>query len=450
MFSTRTIKVSLIIACCILTGLALRPAAAVEPQRACAEATPAAPGTTLRSFGEELIRVDLKSAGILSLDLSVPGPATVDAQLAPRAEECATAELPVEWTMIERSARHLVLASPAPGSWFFRVAAEDPRQEVGAWRLRAGFAPATVIREEILLEPEGYPVLARELRFHAAGWLKTEEQEIDPDPVRLELAGGRLLVSLVMLYADGGSGPALARMVLLGDNAGRAKTEEQEIDPDPVRVELEGESVTALVTVFAGVKTEEQEIDPDPVRLELAPVSHRIRFRAADPDARAAVLEWLAGLVGSDASALARGAGDGRFRLLSLSPAAAPVGERLMSDPSCRTLDDHGDTPGCATPVVPGQELAGELGNGWGDDADVFAFTLDEPHTVSFETTGEVDTFGGLYDRFGHRLAADDDGGSDGNFRIVKTLVPGRYFLRLEGMNGAEGGYTLAVAAQGF
>ncbi len=44
--------------------------------------------------GEELIRVDLESAGILNLDLSGPGPGAVDAQLTPRTEECAASELP--------------------------------------------------------------------------------------------------------------------------------------------------------------------------------------------------------------------------------------------------------------------------------------------------------------------------------------------------------------------
>ena len=77
---------------------------------------------------------------------------------------------------------------------------------------------------------------------------------------------------------------------------------------------------------------------------------------------------------------------------------------------------------------MAGQELAAELGNGWGDDADVFAFTLREAGTVTFETRGGID---------GYRLATDDDGGTGGGFRLVKVLAPGRYFLRVEGSAGS-------------
>ncbi len=108
-------------------------------------------------------------------------------------------------------------------------------------------------------------------------------------------------------------------------------------------------------------------------------------------------------------------------------------------------IDDHGDTAACATAILPGRSLTGEIGTGWGDDLDFFGFYLPELATVRLETTGETDTFGGLYDRRGHRLAMDDDGGSDGNFRLVKTLTPGIYFVRVEGRDQAEGRYQINV-----
>lgn len=104
-------------------------------------------------------------------------------------------------------------------------------------------------------------------------------------------------------------------------------------------------------------------------------------------------------------------------------------------------VDDHGDSPFCATPLH--RRAGGELGNDWGDDHDYFVLTVGELETFRIRSTGETDTFGSLYDHRGYRIAADDDGGPGANFRIVKTLVPGRYWIRVEGRGGAEGAYRL-------
>ncbi len=108
-------------------------------------------------------------------------------------------------------------------------------------------------------------------------------------------------------------------------------------------------------------------------------------------------------------------------------------------------VDDHGGTFRCATPIALGREVRAEVDNGWGDDEDLFTFAVKELTSVRIETTGSSDTVGGLYDGDGYRLRVDDDGGSGGNFRIVKTLSPGRYFVRVEGGAGAEGLYGLTV-----
>lgn len=107
-------------------------------------------------------------------------------------------------------------------------------------------------------------------------------------------------------------------------------------------------------------------------------------------------------------------------------------------------VDDHGDAFGCASLLIPGESVAGEVRNDWGDDADVFTFTLTAQRTIRLESIRPTDTLARLYDRQGHRLAADDDGGGGESFRIVKTLGPGRYFLRVEGSRAAEGPYRLA------
>ncbi len=107
--------------------------------------------------------------------------------------------------------------------------------------------------------------------------------------------------------------------------------------------------------------------------------------------------------------------------------------------------DDHGDTLRCATPVSLGQEVEAEIRNGPGDDSDFFTFSVGELTSVRIETSGDGDPAGALYDRHGFRLKTDDDGGRGTNFRIVKTLSPGQYFIRVAGAHGAEGVYRLLL-----
>lgn len=115
----------------------------------------------------------------------------------------------------------------------------------------------------------------------------------------------------------------------------------------------------------------------------------------------------------------------------------------------CRPIgaDDHADTFTCATLVEWGESISGELGNGWGDDVDVLAFSLDELTTVEIAASGTVETFGALYDRSGQRLASDTDP-SDPGFHLAKTLSPGHYWVRVAGEPMMEGSYTLMLTAR--
>ncbi|MEM7356454.1 MAG: hypothetical protein AAF657_36905 [Acidobacteriota bacterium] len=106
---------------------------------------------------------------------------------------------------------------------------------------------------------------------------------------------------------------------------------------------------------------------------------------------------------------------------------------------------DHADAITFATLLeVPGT-VTGEIANAWGDDIDVFAFDLSQERIVILETFGDTDTIGGLLDASGRLLAVDDDGGVGGNVRLVRALLPGRYFARVEGSLGAEGSYIVSL-----
>lgn len=103
--------------------------------------------------------------------------------------------------------------------------------------------------------------------------------------------------------------------------------------------------------------------------------------------------------------------------------------------------DRHGDVLACATPIVPGKPVSGGLG--WDDDVDVFTFTVATQGTVVVGTEGDATIHGALYDSSGHRLAVDGD---DDGLRLVRTLAPGRYYVRV----GGTGDYALTVAAESW
>ncbi len=117
--------------------------------------------------------------------------------------------------------------------------------------------------------------------------------------------------------------------------------------------------------------------------------------------------------------------------------------------------DDHGDSFTCATFLAPNRRVAGEISNGWGDDGDVFEVLVGGPGSadpgsadlwnVEIAGGGEIETAIALYDRAGRRL---ETAGGGAGVRIVRALPAGPYFVRVEGRHGAEGRYTLSVAAK--
>jgi hypothetical protein len=108
------------------------------------------------------------------------------------------------------------------------------------------------------------------------------------------------------------------------------------------------------------------------------------------------------------------------------------------SDEPCHRLrqDDHADTRRCAEALRLGEVVEGRFDQGGRWDGDVFVFAIREMQTLQFETSGDSDTFGTLTDADGFRLAWSDGGGKGDNFHFIKTLVPGRYFLRVDGRAG--------------
>ena len=107
--------------------------------------------------------------------------------------------------------------------------------------------------------------------------------------------------------------------------------------------------------------------------------------------------------------------------------------------------DDHGDSRSGATDVGPNTETVGYLERT--GDADYFRFEVAAAGSLTVETTGTTDTVGYLRGAQGQYLAGNDNAGEGNNFRIVRPVTAGTYYVEVVGANGrtATGAYTLAV-----
>ena len=100
--------------------------------------------------------------------------------------------------------------------------------------------------------------------------------------------------------------------------------------------------------------------------------------------------------------------------------------------------------------VLPGttQGQVDDLSPGWRNrnyDDDWFWFQVAVAGSVRIGTTSAFDTWGQLYDSDRIWLETDDDSGPSSNFRIVRTLNPGIYYVRVTGRytDSSLGPYTL-------
>ena len=100
-------------------------------------------------------------------------------------------------------------------------------------------------------------------------------------------------------------------------------------------------------------------------------------------------------------------------------------------------VDDHGDDRFTATVIGPDSETEGYLAHG---DIDYFRLEIANRGTLTLGTTGGTDTYGRLHSNT-EDITSDSNRGQGYNFRIVRVLAPGTYFLRV---SGGTGQYTLS------
>ena len=106
--------------------------------------------------------------------------------------------------------------------------------------------------------------------------------------------------------------------------------------------------------------------------------------------------------------------------------------------------DDHGNVIATATPVAIGATVQGVLETE--GDEDYFEIPVPtDGFRLGVFTEGNTDTYGRLFDQNGVGLSGNDDSGEALNFHIVQVLDAGTYYLRISGVFGDTGDYSLVV-----
>ena len=108
-----------------------------------------------------------------------------------------------------------------------------------------------------------------------------------------------------------------------------------------------------------------------------------------------------------------------------------------------------GATRSAATTLTLGTASSGAISPA--GNVDWWKFVLTATSLITVETTGATDTVGKLEDNAGATLDTDDDGNTPaggGNFKIVRLLGAGTYFVRVAGYSSATtGNYSLTVSS---
>lgn len=367
-----------------LAGAAAPPAAA-----SCSGAVALTVDDTRRSSGSELLSVTLSSAGVLTLDVSAPANGVqprIDF-LGTTSTCTAAAGEGTDWDYVQETPKWVVarIDTTSTTTYYLRVVPQDSKQTLGDYNLRvASIADAGSPDETTDLSPDA-----------------TDDCNASADPVS--------------------TGPFDDDyFVVVADAAGQW-------DPDIMKLTIDVPGVLV--------------IEHDDVA---GPDLEATLFSSTSCSAQ------LGGAVFDGASGRILAAVHEADHALDLyahdsSSGAYEVAVRFYAPCDRGETDDHGSAPRCATPVSLEDEPSGAIANDDDDDEDWFTLVLSSQTTVGFETSGSTDTRGSLYDGAGQRLEVQDGGGASDNFRIARTIGPGRYYLRIEGTGGDEGSYSLTV-----
>ncbi len=377
---------------CLLTAFLLsdQAAEAVSRATACSNATTVSSNTTLHDYGSavselKVFKIVLSGTGVLTLDAFAPGDEAVAPKLSFLGTDCET---PANGTgshvVVEALPSSARVEITAAGTFYFQLVPDDLASELSGYKLRNAFLSTLSSLDE------------------------TTTPSTDPSGT-----------------CSSSSTPFTANSV----SASRYARFSEDVD------EWDGD-IMGIASEVPGI-----------LRLSASGADLSAYLYAGQTCPMSALLGEATLATSTDQLVMSIAAGDYRLKIKPYNGASGSYSLDLKLYDVCAQgeSDDHGDSPLCASPQSLTSAGSGEISATNDDDDDFFTFVLASTVTVEIKSTGSLDTFGSLYGAGGNRLATADGGGSGSNFKIVKTLSAGRYFVRVEGKDGAEGSYGLSV-----
>jgi hypothetical protein len=344
----------------------------------------------------------LKAPGVLTLFVSAPWESSTPSITL---LGCDGEPLAQGVTTIRETPQGLILNVETPGDLLLRIHAQEPGQALPDYKLRVGFAAALWAPDEILPLDEnppqgcgmpGAPVLAQQPITDSRYLIL--ERGVDPqkdvDPWDCDIIEGD--------FADSG--------VLIIDAQGK--------DGSSLRASIYREGDCGF-----GDRLTEGSLETTKVAAAIHGGSHRLLLEPLD-------------------------------RL----PVHYALGVQYFALCHLGELDDHADHPLCSSEITFGEGISGILSNPTGDDEDYFTFRIREQEVIMIETSPPGVGLE-LYDERDQLLdageAAGDAGeaaGDDALGSLVRTLVPGRYYVRVvaggsESGDAEEVGYRVRITS---
>lgn len=400
--------------CLLLTMAPASLLASNDNRGLCAEAIPTALNTTqivdFHTRPEAVsFRLDIAYGGVLALEVSDLAQGLLEPKIQLIGDDCLDSTVG-SLSYVEHSNNRSIVRVNTPGTYFVSVTTNSDL-EGGVYRFKAGFSEAS-------------PLQIKHLRpgLDARREWQDKIEEWEEDDVSLTTGGTAQPPSVENIeeweeddVSEKHSSNIWQRSPALG-TAGFAVVEVTE--PGVLELEAAGADLIALL------------------------------HKAHPKSARGAVADTkFLGPAAAPRIVVDAGIYHLRWRTLSPTVANPTLGASLFPVCGLAEPDDHGDSLACASSVGLGSTVPAEIHKSSAADIDMFSFVLTKHENVIIESQGGTDTYGQLQDESGVRLAADDDNGSGTNFRIVETLCPGRYFVKVEGVGASEGLYILDLAS---
>ncbi|MCB4743952.1 MAG: DUF1566 domain-containing protein, partial [Sulfurovum sp.] len=105
--------------------------------------------------------------------------------------------------------------------------------------------------------------------------------------------------------------------------------------------------------------------------------------------------------------------------------------------------DNNSNEGGTVTPVNPTSTTRGRFNAA--EDIDYFKIVIPYTGTLLVETTGSTDTSGSLLDASGVQVASDNNSGTGANFKFLKRVTAGTYYVRVKRNSASSTGHYALV-----